>query len=185
MRKHFKILMILLYLLVFAFQIYYSVSLMMNGLDMAKALEIEKLNYVFEAHPNLLSSRIIIALMQTHSLNVDFLSGLMVVFLILSALNIFDLIYFGLNLIVIYFLIQTRKKGLYISFFTSLSRFILYLILVISGGVAVLQVFLVGNTSVKELIDLGSFVIPVFAVFFFFCSILSLIASLKLELREA
>lgn len=183
--NRFKIFMILLYSMVFAFQIYYSTSLFINGLDMSNAIKLGNLNTVYEVHPKLLSSRLIQALMQTHSLNVNVLSAFMVLFLILSALNVFDIIYFGLVLVTVYFSIQEKRKGSTTMAFTSLCRLILYIILVICGGVAILRVFLVGNTSVNEVVELGSLVVPISAVFFFFISICSFILSINLELREA
>lgn len=182
--KNFKILMILLVSVIFCFQIYYGVSLLINGIDMHKALEFGNLYSTYENHPSLLGSRMIIALMETHSLNVDFLSGVMVFFLVVGALNIFDVLYFGLILVELYFAIQTKKAGLIIVSVTSFFRMILFIFLVIFGGVAVLQVFLVGNHSVKDIVDLGSFVVPIIALFFLIFSILSYITYLKLEFRE-
>ena len=90
----FKIFMILLCFIIFLLQINYSVSLFINGIDMKNAIELDKLNIVYESHPNLLGTRIIKALMQTHNLNVDVLSGFMVFFLIIGTLNFVDLFYF-------------------------------------------------------------------------------------------
>ena len=49
-QKSFKIFMILLFVLLFVSQIYYSVSLFIGGLDMAKAVSENKLNLVYESH---------------------------------------------------------------------------------------------------------------------------------------
>lgn len=183
--KNFKIFMILLYSIIFMFQIYYSISLLVNGIDMSKAIILNDLRYTYEAHSWTISSRMILALMQTHSLNVNVLSAFMVFFLILSALNSLDILYFGILLIALYFTVQTQNKGLLVSTVFSFCRLILYIMLIIIGGVLVLQVFLVGNTSVAELVKLGSFVVPIFSVVNLFLSIICYIASLKLELRES
>lgn len=183
--NNFKILMILLCSIIFLLQINYSASLFINGLDMQKAIELDKLKLVYETHSNLLGTRIIKALMQTHSLNVDVLSGFMVLFLILGALNFVDIFYFGLCLILLYQFVTRKNKAHGMMFYCALFRLVLFIVLIISGGLSVLSVFLIGNVSVKEMVELGSIVVPIFSVFFLIVSIVSFAIFIKLEFRKA
>ena len=181
----FKIFMILLCFIIFLLQINYSVSLFINGIDMKNAIELDKLNIVYESHPNLLGTRIIKALMQTHSLNVDVLSGFMVFFLIIGTLNFVDLFYFGLCLILFYQFKIRKNTAHGIIFYCSLIRLALFIVLIVAGGLSVLSVFLVGNVSVKEMVELGSFIIPIFSIFFIIMSVVCFAIFIKLEFRKS
>jgi len=183
--KRFKILMILFSSLLFVAQIYYSVMLFIGASDLNNALISENLKLSYESHPYLLTSRLIVALMGTQSLYINFLSGVMVVFLVLNALNIIDVLYFGLMLVVLYFAITRKNKAVIVASFTSFSRLILFIMLVISGGVAVLQVYLVGNLSVAQVVELGTFVLPITSIIFLLLSIGSYVLTLYLEFRKA
>ena len=181
--NRFKIYMILLFSLIFVVQIYYSVSLFISGLDMKTAVNENKLTLVYEAHNWLLTSRLVIALLQASSLNVNVMAAFMVLFLILGALNWIDIIYFGLILVSLYFAIQTKRASMVSTALSSFARLIIFIILVIGGGIAILNVFFIGNTSVLEITELGSTLIPIVAVVFALISILSFVFSIKSELR--
>lgn len=181
----FKIFMILLCSIIFLLQINYSVSLFINGLDMQRAIELDNLKIVYETHTSFLGTRIIKSLMQTHSLNVDVLSGFMVFFLILGALNLIDLFYFGLCLILFYQLKITKNKALSIMFWSALFRLLLFVILVIVGGLLVLSVFIIGNVSVKEIVELGSIIVPIISAVLLIISAVSYSIFLRLEFRKA
>lgn len=184
-QKQFKIFMILLFTLLFVVQIYYSFCLFVGGLDMATAVSENKLNLVFESHDWLLTSRLVISLMQSHSLNLNVLSAFMVFFLILSSLNWIDIVYFGLMLISLFYAIQSKKISIIFSTLCAFVRLIFFIVLVISGGVLILNVFLVGNTSVLEVVELGSTILPVLSIIFGILSILSYVFSIKLEFRKS
>ena len=183
--KCFKIFMILLCCLLFVGQIYYMCSIFMTYLDMKDAFIVNDLKYIYEAHPNLIISRIIVAFMETQKLNINFLSGVMVVFLFLGALDFVDLIYFGLILISIYYSSQVKNNTLKVFSLVSIFRIVLFIAFIVSGGICVLSVFTIGNISVSQAVELGIYVIPFYLIFLSIISILMLIVLVKLEFRKS
>ena len=183
--KRFKIFMILVCSLIFACQIYYLISIFVSYLDMKESLVLDNLKYIYEAHPNLIISRIIVSFMKTQNLFVNFLSGVMVVFLFLGALNIIDVIYFGLVLLVLYHSIQTKNIAYKYIAISSIFRIVLFIVFVVGGGLTVLSVFTVGNISVSQAVELGVSIIPIYLIFMLLSSLTIPYILVKLEFRKA
>lgn len=163
-KRRQKILIGLLVISIFLIQLYYCISFFITFSDMQYAVSKNDLTLIYVNHPNLPLSRIIIQMLNSQSLNINFLAALMVLYLFIGSLGIIELLFLGLYFVLLYFFVMHRNSIFKINFINYTVCLIVYLIGLITSGLLILNVFLVGNSSVNQVVQIISVALLIISI---------------------
>lgn len=157
-----KNIVFLVYTLLFLINIYYQISFFISAGDFDFAYSSNDYTLIYLNHPDLLVSRIITSMLNSQSLNFGILDAFMIVILLISALNFIDIIYIGLLLIAVYFCYEYKEKFIKLFSLSSILQVLLLVIFVLVSGLLVLSVYMIGTTSIEQILSISCLGISIF-----------------------
>lgn len=157
-----KNIVFVVYTLIFLLNIYYQISFFISASDFNLAYVSNDYTLIYLNHPDLLVSRIVASMLNSQSLNFGILDAFMIVILLIAALDIIDIIYIGLLLVSIYLCHEFKGKFVKMFSVSSISQVLLLIIFVLISGLLVLSVYMIGTTSIEQILSISCMGISIF-----------------------